>query len=131
MPTSQDSQAAVDILLAEFSSTNYKDIVEELLKIPAMIHRVSEPEEVSAAVLENKAALILMDIEFADADGFQVVKKLKEDAETKFIPIILLADISKNEALFFKGYEAGCVDFLFRPIRPEILRAKLRWSEQL
>ncbi len=126
MPTSQDPQAAVDIILAEFSSTNYQDIVAELAKIPATVHRVSEPDKFSAAVLEKKAALILMDIEFADSDDFQVVKQIKEDAEAKFIPIILLADITKNEALFFKGYEAGCVDFLFRPIRPEILRAKLK-----
>ncbi|MEN8256435.1 MAG: diguanylate cyclase [Thermodesulfobacteriota bacterium] len=126
MAISPESQPVVDILLAEFSSTNYQDIVAELSKIPATVHRVAEPEMVSAAVLDNKVALILMDIEFADSDDFQVVNQLRDAAETKFIPIILLADISRNEALFFKGYEAGCVDFLFRPIRPEILRAKLK-----
>lgn len=125
MVLSQDSQPPVNILLAEFSSANYQVLVDELARIPATVARVSDPKDVSPAVLEKKSALILMDIEFADADNFQVVKKLRSAADTKIIPIILLADIGKNEALFFKGYEAGCVDFLFRPVKPEILRAKL------
>ncbi len=118
-------QPPVNILLAEFASANYQILVDELARIPASVVKIADPNDVSAAVVDNKSALILMDIEFADADDFQVVKKLRANPDTKFIPIILLADISKNEALFFKGYEAGCVDFLFRPVRPEILRAKI------
>ncbi len=118
-------QPPVNILLAEFASANYQTLVDELARVPATVVRVADPKDVSAVIHENKSALILMDIEFADADDFQVVKKLRAAPGTKFIPIILLADISKNEALFFKGYEAGCVDFLFRPVKPEILRAKL------
>lgn len=125
MVSPQDSQLPVNILLAEFASANYQVLVDELARIPATVVRVADPKEVSGTVQDNRSALILMDIEFADADDFQVVKKLRAAPETKFIPIILLADIGKNEALFFKGYEAGCVDFLFRPVKPEILRAKL------
>lgn len=126
MSFSSDTQPLVSIILAEFASANYQILVDELARIPAVVIKVNDPKNLSAAVVENKSALILMDIEFADADDFQCVKKLRTDTNTKFIPIILLADISKNEALFFKGYGAGCVDFLFRPVKPEILRAKLR-----
>ncbi len=125
MTSSLDAQPPVNILLAEFASANYQVLVDELARIPATVVKVADPKDVAAAVQENKSALILMDIEFADADNFQVVKQLRAAVDTKIIPIILLADISKNEALFFKGYEAGCVDFLFRPVKPEILRAKL------
>ncbi|MDR9501483.1 MAG: diguanylate cyclase [Desulfurivibrionaceae bacterium] len=126
MASPHDTPAPVTIMVAEFVSTHYPILVEELARIPAKVVRVTDPLEVAPAVLENKTALILMDIEFADADNFQVVKKIRTTDDTQFIPIILLADISKNDALFFKGYEAGCVDFLFRPIKPAILRAKLR-----
>lgn len=125
MDFSQVSHLPVNIILAEFSSSNYQILVDELAKISVNVVRVADPEDVFSVLEDNKSALILMDIEFADADDFKVVKKLQAGSETRYIPTILLADISENEEMLLKGYESGCADFLFYPLSPEIIRAKV------
>jgi signal transduction histidine kinase len=58
-------------------------------------------------------------------NGFETARMIKSRERTKFVPIIFLTAISKDEEFVFKGYEVGAVDYIFKPFQPEILRSKV------
>jgi PAS domain S-box-containing protein len=70
-------------------------------------------------------ALILLDVQMPDLDGFEVAEVIKERQRTSTIPIVFLTALSKEERHVFRGYEIGAVDYVFKPFDPQILRAKV------
>ena len=70
-------------------------------------------------------AVILLDVQMPDLDGFEVGEVIKQRERTSTIPIIFLTALSKDERHVFRGYEVGAVDYVFKPFDPEILRAKV------
>jgi PAS domain S-box-containing protein len=70
-------------------------------------------------------AVILLDVQMPDLDGFEVAEVIKERDRTRTIPIIFLTALSKEERHVFRGYEIGAVDYVFKPFDREILRAKV------
>jgi PAS domain S-box-containing protein len=70
-------------------------------------------------------AVILLDVQMPDLDGFEVAEVIKQRERTSMIPIIFLTALSKEERHVFRGYEVGAVDYVFKPFDPEILRAKI------
>jgi two-component system cell cycle response regulator len=76
-------------------------------------------------VLEHDFALILLDVQMPDMDGFETAELMRENDETKRIPIIFVTAISKEQKYVFKGYDAGAVDYLFKPLDPDILKSKV------
>jgi PAS domain S-box-containing protein len=70
-------------------------------------------------------AVILLDVQMPDLDGFEVAEVIKQRERTSMIPIIFLTALSKEEQHVFRGYEIGAVDYVFKPFDPEILRAKV------
>jgi PAS domain S-box-containing protein len=70
-------------------------------------------------------AVILLDVQMPDLDGFEVAEVIKQRERTNAIPIIFLTALSKEDRHVFRGYEVGAVDYVFKPFDPEILRAKV------
>ncbi|HEY6961750.1 MAG TPA: ATP-binding protein [Gaiellaceae bacterium] len=70
-------------------------------------------------------AVILLDVQMPDMDGFEVAEVIKQRERTRALPIIFLTALSKEERHVFRGYEVGAVDYVFKPFEPEILRAKV------
>ena len=58
-------------------------------------------------------------------DGYEVAGLMRGNEKTKHTPIIFVTAISVGDKHVFKGYETGAVDYLFKPIEPEILRSKV------
>jgi len=76
-------------------------------------------------VLIEEFALILMDVQMPGMDGFETAALIKEREKSRYIPIIFVTAINKSEQFVFKGYEAGAVDFLPKPIDEDILKSKV------
>ena len=70
-------------------------------------------------------AVILLDVQMPEMDGFEAAEVIKQRERTSTIPIIFLTALSKDEQHVFKGYEVGAVDYVFKPFNAEILRAKV------
>lgn len=71
-------------------------------------------------------ALILMDVEMPDLNGFETAALIYEREKLRHIPIIFVTAHSHGDENIFKGYRAGAVDYVYKPIRPELLRAKVQ-----
>src|SRR2546429_7171200 len=71
-------------------------------------------------------AVMLLDGQLPRRDGLQTAEVIKPREQTRHIPIIFIPALSRETAYGFKGYEQGAVDYLLKPIDPEILRAKVR-----
>jgi diguanylate cyclase (GGDEF)-like protein/PAS domain S-box-containing protein len=77
-------------------------------------------------MLQRDFALVLLDVQMPELDGFEVAEIIRSNPRTAATPIIFLTALSKEQRYIFRGYETGAVDYLFKPIDPVILRSKVR-----
>ena len=101
-------------------------VLEKLLQRPGLnILRAKSGNDALSLILEHEFALALLDVQMPDMDGFETAELMRGNEETKHIPIIFVTAISKDQKHVFKGYETGAVDYLFKPLDPPILQAKV------
>jgi signal transduction histidine kinase len=82
--------------------------------------------EALGVLLDQEVALILMDVQMPVMNGFETAELIRGSSRTKHIPIIFVTAISKDRRNIFQGYESGAVDYLFKPVEPDILKSKVR-----
>lgn len=70
-------------------------------------------------------ALILMDVQMPNLNGFETAALIYERERLRHIPIIFITANNYGEENLFKGYRAGAVDYIYKPVNPELLRAKV------
>ena len=75
-------------------------------------------------LLKYEVALALVDVQMPGMDGFELAELMRGFERTRRVPIIFLTAGSADRQRRFRGYEAGAVDFLHKPLEPEILRSK-------
>jgi len=122
---------SVSILLVDDRRENLLAL-EALLDEPGLeIVTATSGNEALVKVAERDYALILMDVQMPDMDGFETASLMKGRKKTRDIPIIFVTAISKDQRHVFAGYSAGAVDYLFKPLDPDILRSKVEVFLQL
>lgn len=75
--------------------------------------------------LNNNIDLIILDVQMPEMDGFEVAQILKSNKRTKDIPIIFATAENKEHRSIMQGYDEGAIDYLFKPLNPDIVRAKV------
>jgi PAS domain S-box-containing protein len=108
------------------------DHEENLLALEAILeplgHHCVSVTSGSAALkqlLLNDFACILLDVQMPELDGFELAELIKQRERSQHIPIIFVTALSKDERHVFRGYSSGAVDYIFKPIEPDILRSKV------
>ncbi len=100
--------------------------LEALLDAPDMnIIKAYSGNEALGMILEYDFALVLLDVQMPEMDGFETAELMRSNTRTKHIPIIFVTAINKDQQHVFKGYQAGAVDYIFKPLEPEILKNKV------
>lgn len=82
-------------------------------------------KEALKITLNKNIDLIILDVQMPGMDGFEVAQILKSNNRTKDIPIIFATAESKEHKFIMKGYDEGAIDYLFKPLDPEIVKAKV------
>jgi len=108
------------------------DRPENLLALEAILEplgtemvRATSGDEALRRLLSEDFAVILLDVQMPGLNGFETARLIKARERSKYIPIIFLTAISKEEQYVFEGYSVGAVDYLFKPFNPDILRSKV------
>jgi serine phosphatase RsbU (regulator of sigma subunit)/CheY-like chemotaxis protein/anti-sigma regulatory factor (Ser/Thr protein kinase) len=73
----------------------------------------------------DQFAVILLDVQMPELDGFETAALIRAHAHTRSVPIIFLTGLSASPEHIFRGYEAGAVDYIVKPVDPAILRSKV------
>jgi CheY-like chemotaxis protein len=116
----------INILIVDDRPENLLAL-ESLLENPSLnIMKAYSGNEALGLVLQHDFALVLLDVQMPEMDGFETAELMRSSQKTKHIPIIFVTAISKEQQHIFKGYEAGAVDYLFKPLDPHILQSKVK-----
>jgi two-component system, NtrC family, sensor kinase len=77
-------------------------------------------------LLKREFAVMLLDVQMPEMDGYEVARHARENRSTSAVPIVFLTATHNTQENILKGYGSGAVDFLFKPIDSTILRSKVR-----
>lgn len=120
------AENAVDILLVDDRAENLLALEAILEPLGQRLMRASSGEDALRCLLERDFALILLDVQMPGMNGFEAAQLIKSRERSKFIPIIFLTAISKDDEYVFQGYSVGAVDYMSKPFQPAILRSKVQ-----
>jgi signal transduction histidine kinase len=109
------------------------DVEENLLALEAALgpmgHRIvlaRSGEEALRQLLKNdEFAAVVLDVQMPGLDGFETARAIQERERTKNVPILFLTAMSRDEDHRLRGFASGAVDYIFKPVDPEVLRAKV------
>lgn len=108
------------------------DYPENLLALEAILDNLGQNlvkansgEQALRCLLNLDFALILLDVQMPGMDGFETAKLIRQRERSRYTPIIFLTALSTSDNLVFRGYSLGAVDYLIKPISPEILTSKV------
>lgn len=99
--------------------------LSELLGSIAEVVPVRSGEEALRLLLKDEFAVILLDVLMPGLDGYETASLIRKREQSKRTPIIFLTAINKEQAHMLRGYDAGAVDYVFKPIDPVMLRSKV------
>lgn len=105
---------------------------EALLGRPGLrVLKAASGDEALELLLENEVALALIDVQMPGMNGFELAEILRGNSRTSGIPLIFMTAVAQEKTRAFRGYQAGAVDFLNKPVNPDVLRGKVEVFAQL
>jgi signal transduction histidine kinase len=122
---SNSSDPLPNLLIVDDRRENLLAMEDLLGDLEAELHFVDSGPEALKICSQVKFALILLDVQMPGMDGFEVAEMLRSVKRTRTTPIIFVTANDHNRTRIIRGYESGAVDFLMKPIVPEILLSKV------
>lgn len=123
-PNSDSKLPAGYVLIVDDEPTNV-DVIAGVLKEKYKTKVATNGNKALQVVQKELPDIILLDIMMPGVDGFEVCQRLKADEQTKNIPVIFVSALTQTVDIT-KGFEVGAVDYITKPVVPEILLAKLK-----
>ena len=126
-----DTSYGRDILVVDDDRSNLVAVDAALSPLGRKLVFTHSGVEALGKLLEQDFALIILDIAMSDMDGFETAKMVRARDKNRATPIIFVTAMSWQDDAVIRGYELGAFDFLMKPFRPEVLRAKASVFVQL
>ena len=114
-----------NILIVDDDRASLLAIREVLHDLGARLVTAASGEEALRHILERDFAAILMDVRMPGMDGFTTARMIRERTRSRNTPIIFLTAAQEDLVSMFRGYQAGAVDYMVKPVIPAVLRSKL------
>lgn len=114
----------IKILLVDDTSQNLVSLEAALSGLGEQLVLANSGKEALRYLLNDDFAAILLDVRMPEMDGFETAQLIRSRPRSRQTPILFLTGY-RNEEHLFRGYDLGAVDFLFKPIVPEVLRSKV------
>jgi diguanylate cyclase (GGDEF)-like protein/PAS domain S-box-containing protein len=113
------------ILIVDDNPNNRLAIRTILKDVDALLQEAANGFDALTMALETKYALILLDVQMPEMDGYEVCEQLRADVRTADTPVIFLTAAYKENSDKMRGYTAGATDYLTKPLDDHILKAKV------
>src|SRR5262245_42546987 len=115
----------INILIVDDEPKNLT-VLETILDDPSYrLVRTESAEQALLALVVDEFALLILDIHMPGMTGFELARMIKERKKTALVPIIFLTAYFNEDQHIVEGYGTGAVDYLHKPVSPEILRSKV------
>ena len=109
------------------------DLVENLISLELLlsdfdvsIERATSGEEALRKTITDDFALAILDVQMPGMDGYETLSLMRQRIKTKYLPVIFVSAIHQSDLHIIRGIETGAVDFIPKPIIPEILIGKVK-----
>ena len=123
-PLRNSGERRIKILLVDDTPENLVSLEAALSGLGEELVLANSGKEALRYLLEDDFAAILLDVRMPEMDGFETAELIRSRPRSRQTPILFLTGY-RNEEHLFRGYDLGAVDFLFKPIVPEVLRSKV------
>lgn len=124
-PEPAQSQTPVNLLIVD-------DVPQNLVAMQALLQRegvnlllAGSGAQALELLLEHEVALALLDVHMPEIDGFTLAELMRGSHRSRDVPIIFLTASPDDPLRVFKGYESGAVDFLHKPVAPQVILSKV------
>src|SRR6185436_4981539 len=117
--------APVRVLLVDDRPENLLALEAVLEPLGETLILVGSGSDALAQTLIHDFALILLDVAMPGMDGFETARRIRSGHSSANTPIIFVTAQNPDERLILQGYAAGAVDYLFKPLTPEVVRSKV------
>ena len=112
------------ILVVDDTEINLVAAEAALAPLERPIITAGSGQEALARLLEEEFAVIFLDVNMPDMDGYETARWIRSYERTKHVPIIFMTAQNHDQASLLRAYQLGAVDFLYTPVVPEVLRTK-------
>lgn len=120
-----DSSDIPTILIVDDDVKNLQALEHMLERPDRTVMKATSGDEALRCLLSHDMAVMLLDIRMAEMDGYETAALIRKREKTQALPIIFLTAFNKDDADVLKGYSFGAVDYIFKPIVPDIVCAKV------
>ncbi len=114
------------ILLVDDQQANLLSLEVLLDEFDATLIRANSGNEALKIMLSQKIALVLLDIQMPDMDGYEVARLMQDNSRSQGIPVLFVTAINLSQEHVLKAYESGAVDILAKPLDPIIFKRKVK-----
>ncbi|HEY5924731.1 MAG TPA: response regulator [Kofleriaceae bacterium] len=122
-----DTQPVVSgakILIVDDTPANLVAAEAALEPLKRQIVTACSGQDALGYLLEQEFALVILDVNMPEMDGYETARWIRSRERTQHLPIIFMTAHDHDDAAVLRAYELGAVDFLFKPVVAEVLRAK-------
>jgi len=124
-PRAEEGLEKAKILLVDDEPKSLFALQELLSQLGQNLMVAQSGEEALRLALRNDFAVILLDVRMPGIDGFETARLIRSRERSKLTPIIFLTAAADEMTSMFRGYEVGAVDYLMKPVVPEVLKSKV------
>src|SRR5256885_2678705 len=119
------AKAKVNVLLVDDDATKRFALRTILAPLDENVVEASSGADALRQLLRNEFAVVLLDVRMPIMDGFETAQLIRQRPRSELTPIIFVTALDQAETDMGRGYNLGAVDFVFAPIVPAIMRAKV------
>jgi len=123
--TSPTSKTKVNILIVDDDATKRFALKTIVAPLDENVIEASSGADALRQLLRNEFAVVLLDVRMPIMDGFETAQLIRQRPRSELTPLIFVTALDEAETDMGRGYNLGAVDFVFAPVVPAIMRAKV------
>ncbi len=125
MPNPSSLLEKVNILLVDDNANNLMALTAVLDRPDYKIISATSGQSALELLAKHEFAAVLLDVMMPSMDGFEVARRMKSAESTRYIPILFVTALARDIGEIYRGYSVGGVDYILKPLEPEVVRAKV------